>query len=194
MKKIIYSSLILLSFVTCKRNYDATPTYAGTGIAITWVKSEPFYTPNPQIFLENTSPGTWRNFTSFPVTSAAEPDKIGFANPYLAGKGTNALYMNTLYASQPLTSDSGYYNVTIPKCFQFIPKSATETSTGKVVVIPQLVKIYRRDKTSFNIGIGPSTQSGTYSTVTGLLEIEVQFDETSIGGASDVKRKYRFTP
>lgn len=192
MKKIIYSSLIILIFITCKKNYKAEPTYAGTALAGNWAKQEQFYTPNPQIFLEST--GLWRNFFSFSVTSDAEPDKIGFANPYVAGKGTNALYMNTLYASQLLTSDSGFYNVTIPKCFQLIPKSATETSSGTVIVLPQTVKLHRRDRTNFDIKIGPSTQSGTYSTLTGLIEIEVKFDETSIGGAAEVKRKYRFTP
>ncbi len=192
MKKIIYSSLIVLSFITCKKNYNAEPTYAGVEIAGNWAKQQPFYSPNPQIFLEATS--VWRNFISFSVTSAAEPDKIGFANPNLAGKGTNALYMNTLYASQLLSSDSGYYNVTIPKCFQFIPKSATETNTGTVIVLPQTIKIHRRNGTNFDIIIGPSTSAGTYSTISGLMEIEVQFDETSIGGAANVKRKYRFTP
>jgi hypothetical protein len=192
MKKIFFSFIILLSFITCKKNYEAEPTYAGTEIAGTWAKLQPFYSPNPQIFLEATN--TWRNFISFSVTSAAEPDKIGFANPNVAGKGTNALYMNTLYTSQLLTSDSGFYNVTIPKCFQFIPKSVDDKNTGTVIVLPQQVKLYRRNGTNFDIGIGPSSQPGMYSTITGLMEIEVQFNETSIGGAADVKRKYRFTP
>jgi hypothetical protein len=192
MKNIFLVGMFFALFISCKKKYDAEPAYAGTAIAGTWAKLEPFYSPNPQIFL--TATNTWRNFISFSVTSAAEPDKIGFANPNVAGKGTNALYMNTLYASQQLTSDSGFYNVTIPKCFQFIPKSTQETNTGTVVVLPQMVKIHRRNGTSFNIGIRPSTEPGTYNTVTGLMEIEVQFDETSIGGASDVKRKYRFTP
>jgi hypothetical protein len=192
MKNIFFIGMVLIVVMSCKKKYDAEPTYAGIAIAGTWAKQQPFYSPNPQIFLSATN--IWRSFISFSVTSAAEPDKIGFANPNVAGKGTNALYMNTLYASQLLTSDSGFYNVTIPKCFQFMPKSATETSTGNVVVIPQIVKIYRRDGTNFNIGIAPSTESGTYSTITGLMEIEVRFDETSIGGPNDVKRKYRFTP
>jgi hypothetical protein len=192
MKRIFFSFIILLSFITCKKNYEAEPTYAGSEIAGNWAKLQPFYSPNPQVFLEST--GTWRNFISFSVTSAAEPDKIGFANPNVAGKGTNALYMNTLYSSQLLSSDSGYYNVTIPKCFQFIPKNAEDKNTGTVIVLPQKVKLFRRNGTNFDIGIGPSSQPGTYSTISGLLEIEVQFDETSIGGASDVKRKYRYTP
>jgi hypothetical protein len=191
MKKIFIFSVCLISLVACKKKYDAEPTYASAEIAGKWAKQQQFYSPGPQIFLEATN--TWRNFISFSFTSLAEPDKIGFANPYVAGKGTNALYMNTLYASQNISSDSGYYNVTIPKCFQLVPKSATEVNEGKVLVIPQTIKIHRRNGTNFDIIIGPSTEPGKYNTVTGLIEVEVQFDETSIGGSNNVKRKYRFT-
>jgi len=112
----------------------------------------------------------------------------------VAGKGTNALDFNRLYTAQGLTSDSGYYNVTIPKCFQFIPKSADSLNIGKVIVLPQAVRVFRRDKTFFDILIGPSTSPGTYSTITGLFEIEVLFDESSIGGSKNIARKYRFNP
>lgn len=184
--------LVLVFFLGCKKNFDAEPTYAGVEIAGTWAKQQAFYQPNSQRFDEGTN--TWRTFGAFTFTSAAEPDKIGFANPYVAGKGTNALDFNRLYSSQNLTSDSGYYNVTIPKCFQFIPKSKDSTQVGTVIVLPQAVKVYRRDKTSFDIKISEGTQPGTYNTISGLFEIEVSFDETSIGGPAVVRRKYRFTP
>ena len=192
MKNIFVVLFMLLCLIACKKNYKAEPTYAAVEIAGTWAKQQPFYSPNPQIFLEATN--TWRNFISFSITSLAEPDKIGFANPYAIGKGTNALYMNTLYASQQISSDSGLYNVTIPKCFQLIPKSATETTTGIVLVITQTVRIHRKNGTFFDILISPSTEPGKYNSIAGLLEVEVQFDETSIGGSANVKRKYRYTP
>lgn len=175
----------------CKKEYDAEATYAKPTIAKTWAKGDPFYSPKAEIYLESTS--SWKSFIAFSFTSEGEPDKIGFANPYVAGKGTNALYMQTLYTAQTLTTDSGYYNITIPKCFQLVPKSADSTTVGTVLVIPQTVKIYRKDKTSFDIIIGPSDSPGTYNTITGLMEVEVAFDESSIGGGK-VKRKYRFNP
>ena len=192
MNRFIYFSIIAtIAVASCRKEYKAEPTYAKPAVAGTWAKQEQFYSPNPQIFLEST--GTWRNFISFAFTSAGEPNKIGFANPYNAGKGTNALYMSTLYSSQSLTTDSGYYNVTIPKCFEFTPNSPEDVTTGTVKVIPQKVRLYRRDKTFFEIGISEGTVPGTYNTSTGVFEIEVSFDETSIGGPAVVKRKYRFT-
>ncbi len=191
MNKLLYIGLALAMVAGCKKEYNAEPTYAKPTIAATWAKQEPFYSPSPQIFLESTN--TWRSFISFAFSSAGEPDKLGFANPYNAGKGTNALYMNTLYASQQPSSDSGTYNVTIPKCFQFIPKSADNLTEGTVRVIPQDVIITRRDKTTFKIGISEGSAPGTYNTNTKVFEIEVSFDETSIGGPANVKRKYRFT-
>lgn len=192
MKHFLFVVFTITCFAACKKNYDAKPTYAGTPIAGTWARQQPFYQPNAQRYDETAA--SWRRFLAFTFTSDAEPDKIGFANPYVAGKGTNALDFNRLYAAETLSSDSGFYNVTIPKCFQFIPKSIDSVYTGTVVVLAQTVTCYRKDQSAFNILIGPSSQPGTYNTITGLFEIEVQFDESAIGGSSNIKRKYRFTP
>jgi hypothetical protein len=191
MKKIVVLLVSVLVFAACKKNFDAEPTYAKATIAGTWAKSEPFYQPNAERFDETTN--AWRRFNAFSVTSEGEPDKLGFANPYVAGKGVNALDMTRIYTAQNLTSDSGYYNITIPKCFQFVPASAADVTQGKVIVLEQDIKIYRRDKSFFTIRISPGTQPGTYNTTSGSFEVEVSFDETSIGGAPVVKRKYRFS-
>lgn len=192
MKKLLFILPATALMAACRKEYKAEATYAKPVIAATWAKQEQFYSPKPQIYLESTN--TWRSFINFAFTSAGEPDKIGFANSYVPGKGTNALYMLTLYNTNPgLTSDSGYYNVTIPKCFQFIPKSSDSLQVGTVVVIPQSVKLYRKDKTSFEIKIGPADAPGTYNTITGIFEIDVAFDETAIGGATRLVRKYRFS-
>jgi hypothetical protein len=192
MARIFYlfiaSTFIIAS---CRKEYKVEPTYAKPAVAGTWAKQEPFYSPKPQRFLESTN--TWRSFISYSFTSAGEPNKLGFANPFVAGKGVNALDMLSLYSSHNLTSDSGFYNVTIPKCFEFIPDSEKDLTTGTVKVIPQKVRLYRRDKTFFEIGISEGTAPGTYNTNSGVFEIEVSFDETSIGGNAGVKRKYRFT-
>lgn len=190
MKAVITLLMMAALVAACRKTYKVEPTFAKPTIAATWAKQEPFYSPRPQVFLEASN--TWRSFISFAFTSAGEPDKLGFANPFNAGKGTNALYMNSLYTGEGLTSDSGYYNVTIPKCFQFIPKSADSLTVGTVVVIPQKVKLFRRDKSFFEIAISPGIAPGTYNTVSGVFEVEVTFDETAIGGAAVVRRKYRF--
>jgi hypothetical protein len=171
MKQLFFIAFITFIISACKK-FDAEPTYAGASLARIWAKQESFYRPNAEIFIDSTN--RWRSFQGFSITSDAEPDKLGFANPYVPGKGTNALYMNTIYdAWQDLTSDSGYYNVTIAKCFQFIP-SSPGAKEGTVKVLEQKVKMY--------------------SEITQRFEVEVIFDETSIGGPADRKRKYRFAP
>lgn len=190
MKNILLVAVAVTAVMSCRKGFDAEPTYARQTIAATWAKSEPNYRPVSERFDDAT--GAWRSFLAFTVTSDGEPDKIGFANPYVAGKGTNPLDMNRLYTSQNLTSDSGYYNITIPKCFQFVP-SANDATQGTVLVLPQDVKIFRTDKSAFIIKISPGSAPGTYNTSTKVFEVEVSFDETSIGGAALVRRKYRFT-
>jgi hypothetical protein len=191
MKRIFFLSMMVLLLGACKKSFDAEPTYAKATIAGLWAKNEPFYQPNAERFDESTN--SWRRFNAFSVTSEGEPDKLGFINPYVAGKGVNALDMTRIYSGQNLTSDSGYYNITIPKCFQFVPNSATDITQGKVIVLEQDIKVYRRDKSFFTIRIAPGTTPGTYNTVTGAFEVEISFDETSLGGVSSVKRKYRFS-
>lgn len=192
MKQATYTILILvIIFAACRKTYNVKPTYAKPALAATWAKPEQYYSPGPQVFLEAT--GVWRNFVSYSVTTEGEPDKLGFTNPYLAGKGTNVLYMNVLYGTNPgYTSDSGYYNFTAPKLFQFIPKSMDSIETGTVIVLPQKIALYTKAKQKLEIGVGPSDQPGTYDTRTGIFEIEVRFDDTQIGGSDNVKRKYRF--
>lgn len=180
--------LLLLTGINCRKGFGVKPTFASRSLAQIWARQEPFYRPTAEVFIDST--GVWRTFLGFSITSDAEPDKLGFANPYVPGRGTNALNMSSFYASQVLTSDSGFYNITIAKCFQFIP-DAPGSKTGIVRVIQQRVPIYRRDKSKFEIGI---SGQGTYSEITQRFEVEVFFDETDIGGPAARKRLYRFAP
>ncbi len=183
-------TLAVIAALGCSKQF-AEPTYAPSGTAArVWYKNDPFYRPNAEIFID--SQQVWRTFIGFPVVYDNDPNKYGFGNPYVPGKGTNALYMLTIYGRLPggLTSDSGYYNVSIPKCFEFLPEKPDATK-GTLNVIEQKIRLYRRDKTFYDIGI---KGGGTYDEITQLMEVEVIFDETSVGGAADVKRKYRFKP
>ncbi len=197
--KYLFILLAFVFFYGCKKEYNVQPTYASLELANTWAQNQPYYSPHPQIYID--SLGIWKPFISFAFTSDAEPDVIGFQNPYVAGKGTGALYMTSMYNNPYYTSrynvntssDSGTYNVVIPKCFRFIPKSADSSDVGTVVVLPQVVTLTRKDKTKYQVSIAPSTQPGTYSKKTGVFEIEVLFDESNFGGSKEVRRKYRFT-
>lgn len=189
---IASGALILLVMAWGCHKRFAEPTYApagGSAVRI-WYKTDPYYTPKAEVYLEST--GTWRPFTSFPLVYDNDPNKYGFGNPYLPGKGSNALNMNSFYSTVPggLTSDSGYYNVTIPKCFEFTPDKPGDKK-GEVKVIPQKVRLYKRDKTFFEIGI---SGGGRYDELAQLFEVEIIFDDTEIGGPKELKRKYRFRP
>ncbi len=187
---IKYILFFVILFFACKKRF-AEPTYAPTPTALKiWFKTDAFYTPKAEIFIDSTN--VWRTFTAFPLIYDNDPNKYGFGNPYVPGKGSNALYMNTIYGRLPggVTSDSGYYNTTIPKCFEFIPEKPGSIK-GIVNVIAQKIRLFRRDKTFYDIGI---SGKGTYDETNKIFEVEVIFDETDIGGSANIKRKYRFTP
>lgn len=193
MKKITFFAMffLMLMALACHKRF-AEPTYApagGSAVRV-WYKSDPYYTPEAEIYIDSIA--TWRKFTSFPLVYDNDPNKYGFGNPYVPGKGSNALYMNSWYTRYPggLTSDSGYYNITIPKCFEFLPDKPG-AKVGVVNVIPQKIRLYRRDKTFFDIGI---SGKGTYDEDAKLFEVEVVFDDTEIGGSKESKRKFRFRP
>jgi hypothetical protein len=188
--KIIWLPILLVIIYGCKKQF-AEPTYAPNATAVrVWFKPDAFYTPDAEVFIDSIQ--VWRKFTSFPLVYDNDPNKYGFGNPYVIGKGSNALFMNSWYTRWPggLTSDSGYYNITIPKCFEFTPDKPGDTK-GTVDVIPQKVRLYRRDKTFYHIGI---SGSGRYDEIAQLFEVEVVFDETELGGPKDAKRKFRFRP
>ncbi|MCU0403131.1 MAG: hypothetical protein MUE99_01170 [Chitinophagaceae bacterium] len=187
----VFGIFLLCGFLgACKKQF-AEPTYAPNATAVkVWYQPTQFYTPEAEIFIDSIS--TWRKFTSFPLVYDNDPNKYGFGNPYVPGKGSNALYMTSWYTRYPggVTADSGYYNITIPKCFEFIPEKQGATK-GTVNVIPQKVRIYRRDKTFYDIGI---SGTGTYDELAKIFEVEVIFDDTEIGGSKESRRKFRFRP
>ena len=189
-----YATIVIIAGVllwSCKKQF-ADPTYApagGSAVRI-WYKTDPFYTPSAEFFDDNTN--NWRRFTSFPLVYDNDPNKMGFGNPWLEGRGSNALAIRTLYGGLPggITSDSGFFMITIPKCFEFIP-DGPGAKEGVVNVIPQQVKIVRVNKTTYNLGI---SGKGRYNEDAKLFEVDIIFDETEVGGPKDRLRKYRFRP
>ncbi len=189
MRNIILLLFTVVTITACKKSFDAEPTYRKKPLAGIWAKQEPFYAPNGQYYIDSTN--TWKPFIGFAFTSDDDPNKLGFYNPYNIGKGTNALGIRTIYANQTFTSDSGFYNLQISKCFEFIP-DATSSIEGTVNVIPQRVKCTRTNKTVFYLDI--SGTGGRYNEITKTFEIDIYFNESEIGGNTNLKRKYRFTP
>jgi hypothetical protein len=199
LKLNMFVLFVLSAFflVSCDKDFDAKPTYRPESLAGTWAKVEPFYKPKGFVYIPSSN--SWRPFIGFSFTTETEPDVLGFANPYVfIGKGTNALDMLTFYAEYPegsVSSNNYTYNVIIPKCFQFIP-DAPGAKKGNVLVIPQKVKLTRTASFNFStyeIPIRQSDEPGRYDLTTKEFNVEVEFDDTAVGGSLAVKRKYKFS-
>jgi hypothetical protein len=188
-KKYIIGILFLVLTVACKKSFDAEATVRKKPLAGIWAKQEPFYAPKGEYLVDSTN--VWKSFIGFSFTSEDDPSRLGFYNPYVVGKGTNALGIRTIYAAQTFTNDSGFYCVQIPKCFEFIP-DAPDAIEGTVNVLPQQVKCTRTNKTVFYLGI--SGTGGRYNELTKSFTIDIYFNESEIGGPAALKRKYRFLP
>ena len=185
----------LLITTSCSKDLGAKPTYRPASLAGTWAKEEPYYYPSAEYL--DSGATSWRSFIGFAFTSDGEPDVLGFYNPYVVGKGTNCLGMNTIYATTAnLSSDSGTYNVQAPKCFKFVADAANP-KVGKVLVMPQIIKLTSKKvmgiRTIYNISIAPTTTEGTFNLDTKTFEVDVMFDDRPVGGPQNKIRKYRFS-
>lgn len=124
----------------------------------------------------------------FAYKSKTEPNVIGFFNQDTT-RSTNAFNMHRLYADYNVSTGSA--RLRIERALRFIPDS--EGATFGTVEIPvQQVEVRRSSSSGlppFYIGL---SGSGTYSEETGVIQVDVYFDETEIGGGANVLRKYVF--
>lgn len=135
---------------------------------------------------QNTGTGNGRHF-AFAYPSLTKQNVIGIYN-LDSTRSTNAFNMHRIYAEQDVSSASA--RIRIFEALKFVPyeEGANE---GQVFFIPQRVKIYRKSSSTlppfFYIGM---EGEGTYSEQTELIEITLIFDESEIGGPTEVVRKF----
>ncbi len=130
--------------------------------------------------------GRTNEFFAFAFASRVTPDVMGFSHPS-PDKGTNAFNMVRIYSDFEVSSASHF--IRIPEALKFTPETEGAKS-GTVEVIEQQVTITRTASSGlppFEIGI---SGGGTYDETTGIIQLDVFFDETAIGGEPDVLRKY----
>lgn len=124
----------------------------------------------------------------FAYKSKTEPNVIGFFNQDTT-RSTNAFNMHRLYADYDVSTGSA--RIRIEKALRFIPD--TEGATfGRVEIPEQQVEIRRSSSSGlppFHVGL---SGSGTYSEETGVIQVDVYFDETEIGNGPNILRKYVF--
>ncbi len=138
---------------------------------------------------EGGGPSAGEHFV-FAYASRTTPNVIGFYNQ-TPGANTNAFNLTRIYAEQNVSSGSA--NIRIPEALRFRPAEAG-AAFGTVEVIPQRVTITRTTSSGlppFTVGI---SGSGTYDESTQVIELDVYFDETEIGGGPNVLRRYVYTP
>lgn len=153
-----------------------------------WAPNETF----PQLFgytsfgPEPVATGRTNEFFAFAFASRTTPDVIGFYHPN-PDWGVNAFNMIRIYSDFNVSSASAF--IRIPEALKFSPDSPG-ASFGTVEVIPQMVTVTRMESSGlppFEIGI---SGGGSYDERTGTIQLDVFFDETAIGGAESVLRKY----
>lgn len=124
----------------------------------------------------------------FAHASLREPNVIGFFNEQ-PGNSTNAFDLHRIYADFGVSSGSA--NIRIPSLFRLLPAAEGATS-GTVEVIDQEITITRRASSGlppFTVGI---SGGGTYDEDTGVISVDVFFDETALGGEPAVLRRYKY--
>ncbi len=131
----------------------------------------------------------------FPLIPTNDPTVLGFANPYAPDSGVALFDMVRLYSTQIAspTNNIRTAKINVERALQFFP-DFEGAKTGVVKVIPQDVIITKNPNSTFEPGI-PTFKigisgSGTYDERTKIINLEVIFDETNIGGPSAVKRRY----
>jgi hypothetical protein len=143
--------------------------------AATWYKAEANYAP--YVYYKNAS-GNWATLVGhFPVLVENDAAVLGFVNNYVANSGIALFNMVRIYSAQLGTNASAKSAmINVPEMLEFIPERA-----GAVKVIEQDVVLTRTNGTTFKIGI---SGGGTYSEDTGLIELDITFDDTDINGAA----------
>ncbi|MTB51438.1 hypothetical protein [Lewinella sp. W8] len=128
--------------------------------------------------------GRTGQFFAFAYQSNTMENTIGFLGdrPEVS---TNVLNIVRIYDDLSAFS----MGVRLPNLLKFTPAEEGATA-GTVEVIPQDVFIQRissSDLPDFTIGL---SGSGTYDETTGIILLDVHFDETDIGGPADTLRRY----
>nr|WP_039450070.1 hypothetical protein [Pedobacter glucosidilyticus] len=150
-----------------------------------------------ELFVYRFDPETnrWTNRirSHFPTVPSDDPTAIGFTNPYVTNSGVSLFDMPRLYQTQVGTLNINTAKINVEKVLRFFP-DFEGAKTGIVKVIEQDVVISKTaaaatssGQPTFKIGI---SGGGTYDERTKIINLEVIFNETAIGGPADVKRKY----
>lgn len=153
---------------------------------------------------------------AFTYYDVAKPNNIGFASSLWDGatkdstRSTNILNMQVLYGNESSESSPGTVEEDVSSgsaglrdldLIRLIPNGANATA-GKAVIEKQMIKVYRKDNADGMDGTADDeihsfffvevSGEGTYNETTGLINMTITFDETSINNGIKVRR-FEFT-
>ncbi|WP_437918139.1 hypothetical protein [Sphingobacterium sp. LRF_L2] len=207
--KSTFFALFILFAASCSKDVAEPETVVeepqADAAVITYFHENTAYF-QPYVYRYDETTKTWgkRIASHFSMISEEDPTYLGFVNPYVEDSGVNLFQMVTLYSTQTGTTNIKTAGINVDKVLRFIPDESSTTladaptvfSKGEVEVLSQVVKIYkpggeeRKDMEYIEIGI---SGSGTYDLETGVIDLNVDFDETAIGGLAKVTRVYKIS-
>ncbi len=140
---------------------------------------------------QETGPANGRHF-AFVHRDPTKANIVGLYNRD-STRSTNIFNMHRIYADQDVQSSSA--RLRMEEALLFIPADENNPREGTVKVIEQNIRVYRKSSTNlppfFYIGI---KGEGTYSEISETIDLEVIFDESDIGGESEVIYYFRLQP
>jgi len=203
LKNFLFGTLLIIAVLSaCKDEeppvkedlYPTVPLSTASSSAIkVFYSNVSFYELYVYRFDPETNKWTNRIRSHFPTVPSDDPSILGFSNPYVTNSGVSLFDMPRLYQIAVGTLNINTAKINVEKVLQFFP-DFEGAKTGIVKVIPQDVVISKTAAAAalsgiptFKIGI---SGSGTYDENTKIINLEVVFNETAIGGPAAVKRKY----
>lgn len=198
MKNLFAILIALFLFAGCKKDEPAAKvdlypdqplSTPSTSAIATFHQPTSFY----QMFVYRFDPtlDRWgaRIGSHFSTIPASDPTAIGFTNPYVADSGVPLFDMVRIYGAETATTNIKTVKINADKVLQFFP-DFIGAKTGIVKVVTQDIILTRANLTTFKIGI---SGSGSYDENTKVIDLEVKFNETAIGGTSQTF-KYKMSP
>lgn len=156
--------------------------------AATWFQSTSYYYPNFYYYTESTA--KWTSMTAhYCVLDENDAAVMGFVNNWVAESGVGFFNMHRLYQTEIGSSNIKTAKINVPRALELIPNAAGARK-GIVRVIPQQITVTRTAGTTFQIGI---SGTGTYDLDTKVIDVEMNFDDTKIGGSATNKYKYKIS-